>query len=216
MFLPRLFEDISPECRQLLDPSAPWLALSGLAGHIAALLEGRGKALICSPVPKGAIIGEQVYIGPDCIIESGVYIKGPAWIGRGCILRYGCYCRENVFAESGVLLGHASEIKNSWLMSGAEVPHFNYVGDSILGRKAHLGAGVILSNVRLDKKTILLKDGMEHIDTGLEKFGAIIGDRCEIGCNSVINPGSIIGTGSVLYPLSRWKGIMTEHTVYRD
>ena len=100
-------------------------------------------------------------------------------------------------------------------MAGAEVPHFNYVGDSVLGVKAHLGAGVILSNVRLDRKSIRISPAGGPVDTGLKKFGALIGDGCEIGCNSVINPGSVIGRESVLYPLSRWQGVMPERTVYK-
>ena len=138
----------------------------------------------------------------------------PAWIGPGCVLRQGLYIRENVLAEAGARMGHATEIKNSFLMGGAEAPHFNYVGDSVLGNKAHLGAGVILANVRLDRKNIRIFLSTGREDTGMKKLGAIIGDRAEVGCNSVLNPGSIIGRGSVLYPLSRWRGTMAENTVY--
>jgi NDP-sugar pyrophosphorylase family protein len=101
-------------------------------------------------------------------------------------------------------------------MPGAEVPHFNYVGDSILGSRAHLGAGVILSNVRLDKMTIRIHLGEQLMDSHLFKLGAIIGDGCQIGCNSVLNPGSVLGRGSVIYPLSNWKGILPEDSIYRD
>ena len=220
MILPRLFEDLSGEHRHIIPAGAPWLALRKLENYITSLL-AQYKPGIHSPLPPGAETGKDVYIGPGCTIEPGVYIKGPAWIGPGCVLRNGFYCRENVLVEGDAMLGHACEIKNSYLMKGAQVPHFNYVGDSILGAGAHLGAGVILANIRLDKKTIILKNvaavggAGSIIDTTLEKFGAIIGDNCEIGCNSVLNPGSIIGAGAVIYPLSVWKGIMAEDTVYK-
>lgn len=212
---PALFDLSTVEHRELIDLRQPWLAVKNLGEYIAALLAGPYKPGIHSPVPESAIIGRDVYLGPDCLVEPGVYIKGPVWIGPGCTLRQGLYCRENVLAEAGAFLGHACEIKNAFLMPGAEAPHFNYVGDSVLGVKAHLGAGVILSNVRLDKKSVRISLPGITVDTGLEKFGALIGDRCEIGCNSVINPGSVMGRGSLLYPLSRWAGVMPEGTVYK-
>ena len=209
--LPALFDLTDVQHRALFDDTLyPWEAIAKIEAYIEILLSGPYTPGIHSPVPKTAEFGPRVYLAPGCSVEPGVYIKGPAWIGPGCILRQGLYCKENVIAEAGCFLGHASELKNCFLLPGAEVPHFNYVGDSILGTRAHLGAGVILSNVRLDKRTVGIRLDGKSIDSGLSKFGAIIGDNCEIGCNSVLNPGSIIGRESIVYPLSLWSGVLPE------
>src|SRR5476649_378219 len=125
------------------------------------------------------VIGDQVFIGRDTVIEPGAYIKGPAWIGPNCQIRHGAYIRENVIVGAGSVIGNSSEIKNSLLFNGCQVPHFNYVGDSILGAKAHLGAGVIVSNLKLNGDVIALRVGDETVTTGLRKFGALIGDGAE-------------------------------------
>jgi bifunctional N-acetylglucosamine-1-phosphate-uridyltransferase/glucosamine-1-phosphate-acetyltransferase GlmU-like protein len=122
------------------------------------------------------------------------------------VIRSGAYLREGVIAGDGVMFGNSCEFKNCLLFDHAEVPHFNYVGDSILGYKAHLGAGVILSNVRLDRDTVIVDVDGERISSELRKFGAIVGDYSEIGCNSVLSPGSLIGRNCVLYPGSHWRG----------
>ena len=160
-------------------------------------------------------IGEQVYIGRDTLVESGAYIKGPAWIGPNCQIRHGAYIRENVIIGAGSVIGNSSEIKNSFLFNGCQVPHFNYVGDSILGAKAHLAAGVIVSNLKLNGDLITLRVGDEVISTGLRKFGALIGDGVEIGCNAVINPGSILGRHSLIYPGVSWRGILPENSIVK-
>jgi NDP-sugar pyrophosphorylase family protein len=130
-------------------------------------------------------------------------------------LRSGCYIRENVIVGNNCVLGNSCEFKNSIIFDNAEVPHFNYVGDSILGYKAHLGAGVILSNVRLDRGDVVVDDGKKTHTTGLRKFGAVIGDYAEIGCNSVINPGSLIGTRSIVYPLSSFGGVLPANSILK-
>jgi NDP-sugar pyrophosphorylase family protein len=135
-------------------------------------------------------------------------LKGPAWIGENCRVRSGCYVRENVIAGNGVVMGNSCEFKNCILFDEVQVPHFNYVGDSILGHHAHLGAGVILSNVRLDRGEIAVVAQERSIPTGLKKFGAIVGDRTEIGCNAVINPGSIIGRDCMIYPTVNFRGVL--------
>ena len=135
-------------------------------------------------------------------------IKGPAWIGEDCEIRNGCYIREHVLIGNGVVAGTASEFKNCLVFDGAQVPHYNYVGDSILGFKAHLGAGAILSNVKLDKSQILVTTPEGAVATGLRKFGAIVGDQAEVGCNSVLSPGSLIGKNAILYPGSQWRGVL--------
>jgi UDP-N-acetylglucosamine diphosphorylase / glucose-1-phosphate thymidylyltransferase / UDP-N-acetylgalactosamine diphosphorylase / glucosamine-1-phosphate N-acetyltransferase / galactosamine-1-phosphate N-acetyltransferase len=162
-------------------------------------------------------IGPDVFIGEGTVIEPGAMIKGPAWIGRNCEIRHGAYVRENVIVGDGAVLGNSCEFKNCLLFDEVQVPHFNYVGDSILGHRAHLGAGVILSNVRLDhaEVEVTLPNGT-RIGTGLKKFGAILGDHAEVGCNSVLNPGSIIGRHGLIYPLSQWSGILPEHTLARS
>jgi NDP-sugar pyrophosphorylase family protein len=161
-------------------------------------------------------IGEHVYIGEDTVIEPGAYIKGPAWIGPRCQIRHGAYIRENVIIGAGSVIGNSSEIKNSFLCKGCQVPHFNYVGDSILGAKVHLAAGVIVSNLKLNGDFITL--GLTHavVATGLRKFGALIGDGAEVGCNAVLNPGSILGRRSMIYPGVAWRGILPENSIAKS
>jgi UDP-N-acetylglucosamine diphosphorylase / glucose-1-phosphate thymidylyltransferase / UDP-N-acetylgalactosamine diphosphorylase / glucosamine-1-phosphate N-acetyltransferase / galactosamine-1-phosphate N-acetyltransferase len=161
-------------------------------------------------------IGEDVYIGRDTVIEPGAYIKGPAWIGDGCQIRHGAYIRENVIVGAGSVVGNSCEIKNSILFNGCQVPHFNYVGDSILGAKAHLAAGVIVSNLKLAGDEITLRVDGETISTGLRKFGALIGDHVDVGCNVVINPGSIIGRHSLIYPSIAWRGILPANSIAKS
>jgi len=159
------------------------------------------------------VIGEQVFIGRDTVVEPGVYIKGPAWIGPHCQIRHGAYIRENVIVGAGSVIGNSSEIKNSLLFNGCQVPHFNYVGDSILGAKVHLAAGVIVSNLKLNGEFITLRVGDAVLNTGLRKFGALIGDGAEVGCNVVINPGSILGRRSLIYPGVSWRGILPANSI---
>ena len=153
--LPELFDLERAEHAAIFDGLEwPWEAVGRIGGYLETLLSGPYPPGLHSAIPLGAVFGPDVYLGPGCIVEPGVFVKGPAWIGRGSVLRQGLYCRENILAEEGVTLGHACELKNCYLLPGAEVPHFNYVGDSILGSRAHLGAGVILSNLRLDKRRV--------------------------------------------------------------
>ena len=185
-----------------------WQAIARIAGYLAEQIPPGGcrtEALI-DPL---ASVGPEVILEEGVVVEAFAVIKGPAWIGRGSLVRSGAYVRENVIAGEGVTLGHSSEFKNCVLFDHCEVPHFNYVGDSLLGHKAHLGAGVILSNVRLDRANIRVRtpDGSKH-DTGLRKFGAIIGDHSEIGCNSVISPGSLLGRNTLVHPCTLWRGVL--------
>ncbi len=186
-----------------------WEALAQISRYLQFRLKpGINGRLIGKP-----FISNQVFIGEGTVIEHGAMIKGPAWIGAGCEVRNGCYIRENVIVGDGVVLGNSCELKNSIIFDEAQIPHFNYVGDSIVGYRGHLGAGVILSNVKLDHGEITVTDGKEIIPTGLKKFGAVIGDRAEIGCNSVLSPGSLIGRDSILYPGSQWRGICPARTI---
>jgi NDP-sugar pyrophosphorylase family protein len=163
-----------------------------------------------------SFIGELVFVGKGTVVEPGATIKGPAWIGENCSIRSGCYIRENVIVGDGVVLGNSCEFKNCIILNEADIPHFSYVGDSILGYQAHLGAGVILSNLRLDRKEISIRHAGTVIATGLRKFGAIVGDRVEIGCNSVSNPGSLIGRDSLIYPLTLFGGVLAENTILQN
>jgi len=161
-------------------------------------------------------IGEQVYIGPDTVIEPGAYIKGPAWIGPNCQIRHGAYIRENVIVGAGSVVGNSCEIKNSILFNNCQVPHFNYVGDSILGAKVHLAAGVIVSNLKLAGDVITIRVGEAVVSTGLRKFGALIGDGAEVGCNAVLNPGSVLGRHSLIYPGVAWRGILPANSIAKS
>lgn len=163
-----------------------------------------------------AFIGEQVFIGEGTVVEDGAMIKGPAIIGRNCQIRHNAYLREHVIIGDNCVVGNACELKNSVLFNDAGVPHFNYVGDSILGYKAHLGAGVKVSNVKLVAGNILVEVEGKPFDTGLRKFGALLGDHAEIGCNAVLNPGSIVGRGSVVYPNTNWRGVLPPNSIVKN
>ncbi len=187
-------------------------AWEGLA-KISTYLQFRLKPGIYGKLIGKPFISGAVYIGRGTIIEHGAMIKGPAWIGEGCEIRNGAYIRENVVVGNGVVLGNSCEFKNCLIFDEAQIPHYNYVGDSILGYKAHLGAGAILSNVRLDHAPISVVTSEESIATGLKKFGAVIGDRAEIGCNSVLSPGSIIGRDTIIYPGTSWRGVLPSNSI---
>jgi NDP-sugar pyrophosphorylase family protein len=213
-FSPSSFVSLDHTEHRVLFEAGPfvWDAL----GQIASYLKFRLKpAVLGTPIGK-PFISHAVFIGPGTTIEPGAVIKGPAWIGSNCEIRSGCYIRENVIVGDNCVLGNSCEFKNSIIFNDAQIPHFNYVGDSILGHASHLGAGVILSNVRLDRKEVLIplpEGGFQP--SGLRKFGAVIGDHAEIGCNSVINPGSLIGPGSLLYPGTQWRGILPANRVVK-
>lgn len=186
----------------------PWDILKLLDMYLSSRLEAVSGPKIRSFVPAGVHIEGDVFIDEACTVEDGAYVRGPAWIGRGCEIRSGCYIRGGVLVGEGAVLGHSSEFKHCIVLDHAQAPHFNYVGDSIMGHRAHIGAGVILSNFRLDGKNVPVRAlGSKHnIDSGLSKFGALIGDGCEVGCNTVLNPGTILGEKSVVMPLSSVAG----------
>ena len=163
-----------------------------------------------------AYIGEHVFLGKGTVVEDGAMIKGPAIIGAGCQIRHNAYIRENVIIGDNCVVGNSSEIKNSVLFNGACIPHFNYVGDSILGHKAHLGAGVKLSNFKVTPGNIIVESDGKKWDTGLRKFGALLGDDTEVGCNSVLNPGSVIGRRSVIYPNTNWRGCLASDRIVKN
>ncbi|NDC80008.1 MAG: UDP-N-acetylglucosamine diphosphorylase [Verrucomicrobia bacterium] len=179
-----------------------WEVLPRIGSYLQKnLKKGSQAKLIGHPV-----IGDDVFLGEGTIVEPGVYIRGPAWIGKNCEIRHGAYIRENVIAGDGCVLGNSCEFKNCVLLSGAHVSHFSYVGDSVVGREVNLGAGVILSNYRLDGQSIRVRVGGQVVETGLRKFGAMVGDRASIGCNAVLNPGSLVGKEAKILPGTIWRG----------
>lgn len=163
-----------------------------------------------------AYIGEQVFIGEGTLVEDGAMIKGPAIIGRNCQIRHNAYLREQVIIGDNCVVGNACEMKNVLLFNHAVAPHFNYLGDSIIGCHTHLGAGAKISNVKLVPGNVVLEVEGKRLDSGLRKFGALVGDRAEIGCNAVLNPGSIIGPGAVVYPNVNWRGVLPANRVAKN
>ncbi|ADE54075.1 UDP-N-acetylglucosamine diphosphorylase [Coraliomargarita akajimensis] len=186
---------------------APWEWLP----RIQSALAGFNFPKLEVELPAGLHIEGDVYIHPSVKLPPFGSITGPAYIGEGSELRPGVYVRGNVIAGAGCVLGNSCEFKNCLLLDGVQVPHFSYVGDSILGNQAHLGAGVICSNLRLDQANVqaTLFDGRKQ-DSGLRKFGAILGDQAEAGCNAVLNPGSILGKRALVMPSVAFRGTLNE------
>ncbi len=189
-----------------------WDALKRIEAYLAANLRP-GLHNRCEGV---AYVGERVFIGEGTVVEDGAMIKGPAIIGRNCQIRHNAYIRERVIIGDRCVVGNSSEVKNSILFNQAMAPHFNYIGDSILGWKAHLGAGVKVSNVKLGSGNVRVDMDGRPFDTGLRKFGALVGDQADIGCNAVLNPGSIIGRASVIYPNTNWRGVLAANTIVKN
>ena len=160
--------------------------------------------------------GENIWIAKSANIFPTAYIKGPVIIGENAEIRHCAFIRGNAIIGNNVVVGNSTELKNVILFNKVQVPHYNYVGDSILGYKAHMGAGSITSNVKSDKKLVNVKNGKETIETGLKKFGAMIGDNVEVGCGSVLNPGSIIGANTNIYPLSSVRGVVPANSIYKN
>jgi NDP-sugar pyrophosphorylase family protein len=213
MFKPAdLFDLTQTEHAALFDGcNFAWDALKKIEAYLASVPKQNPPKR--SP---GASIGGKVLIGEGTVVEPGALIKGPAIIGKNCQIRHNAYLRENVILGDGCVVGNSSELKNALLFNGCQVPHFNYVGDSILGYKAHLGAGVICSNLKsLPGNVTIMVDGAP-LDTGLRKFGALIGDGAEVGCNSVLNPGSILGRGAIIYPGVSWRGFLPANNIVKN
>jgi len=184
---------------ELLDTDEP--AWSALGRRLTDYLDGRREWEILIDLPPGVhLLGDRIAIAAGCRIEPGAVIIGPAVLDEGVQVRTGAYIRQNVVLGAGSLVGAHSEVKGSILLPGAKAPHQAYVGDSILGREVNLGAGTICSNVKNIGREISVSVGTEIIGTGLRKLGAILGDGCKTGCNTVFNPGVLMGPGSVTYP----------------
>lgn len=196
--------------RSLLEKATyPWEVLPQISEFIIEL----GNKLDESIYEKKA---ENVWIARNAKVAPSAYINGPAIIGEEAEIRHCAFIRGNAIVGNGAVVGNSTELKNVILFNKVQVPHYNYVGDSILGYKAHMGAGSITSNVKSDKKLVIVKNGEEKIETGLKKFGAMIGDSVEVGCGSVLNPGTVVGRNSNIYPLSSVRGVIKENSIYKN
>ena len=149
-------------------------------------------------------------------VAPTAYINGPAIIGKNAEVRHCAFIRGNALVGEGAVVGNSTELKNVILFDKVQVPHYNYVGDSILGYKSHMGAGSITSNVKSDKKLVVVKGKEVRMETGLKKFGAMLGDEVEVGCGSVLNPGTVVGSHTNIYPLSSVRGVVPSHSIYKN
>ncbi|MFR6022200.1 MAG: UDP-N-acetylglucosamine pyrophosphorylase [Clostridia bacterium] len=186
----------------------PWEVLPKIEEFIKEL----GNTLSSEEYEKR---GEDIWIAKTATIAPTAYIKGPAIIGKNAEIRHCAFIRGKAIVGEGAVVGNSTELKNVILFNKVQVPHYNYVGDSILGYKAHMGAGSITSNVKSDKKLVVVKNKEEKIETGLKKFGAMLGDNVEIGCGSVLNPGTVIGKNTNVYPLSSVRGVVPSNSIYK-
>lgn len=186
----------------------PWEVLSKIGGFIVAL----GNRL---PEERYEKRGDNVWIARSANVYPSACINGPAIIDEEAQIRHCAFIRGNAIVGKGAVVGNSTELKNVILFNKVQVPHYNYVGDSILGYKAHMGAGSITSNVKSDKTLVVVRAGEESLETGLKKFGAMVGDYVEVGCNSVLNPGTVIGKETNIYPTSMVRGFIPAGTIYK-
>lgn len=186
----------------------PWEALGKIKDFIMEL----GAKL---PEEKYEKRGEDVWVAKSAKVFPSAYINGPAIIDEDAEIRHCAFIRGSVIVGKGAVVGNSTELKNVVLFNKVQVPHYNYVGDSILGYKAHMGAGSITSNVKSDKTLVTVKFQEECLETGLKKFGAMLGDDVEVGCNSVLNPGTVVGKGTSIYPTSSVRGYVPENSIYK-
>ena len=186
----------------------PWEVLPKIHDFILEL----GSTL---PEEEYEKVGEDVWIARSANVFPSAYIHGPAIIGKNAEVRHCAFIRGNAIVGEGAVVGNSTELKNVILFNKVQVPHYNYVGDSVLGYKSHMGAGSICSNVKSDKKLVVVKNGEEKIETGLKKFGAMLGDHVEVGCGSVLNPGTVIGRNTNIYPLSPVRGCVPADSIYK-
>ena len=188
--------------------SYPWELLPKIGAYILEL----GSSL---PEDMYEKRGENIWIAKSAKVAPTAYINGPCIIDEDAEIRHCAFIRGNAIVGKGAVVGNSTELKNVILFNKVQVPHYNYVGDSILGFKAHMGAGSITSNVKSDKTLVVVKAGEETFETGLKKFGAMLGDQVEVGCNSVLNPGTVIGKNTNIYPTSMVRGVIAADSIYK-
>ena len=206
-----LYSDLSKTlAKELLESKTyPWEVLPCISEFIVKL----GNTLSEEEYEK---MGENVWIAKSAKVAPTAYINGPAIIGKDAEVRHCAFIRGNALVGEGAVVGNSTELKNVILFDKVQVPHYNYVGDSILGYKSHMGAGSITSNVKSDKKLVVVKGKEARIETGLKKFGAMLGDEVEVGCGSVLNPGPVVGSHTNIYPLSSVRGVVPSHSIYKN
>ena len=185
----------------------PWEALPGIKDMILKLSQTLGEDY--------TEVSPQVWVHKTAKVAPTAYLGGPCIIGANTEVRHCAFVRGSALVGENCVVGNSVELKNVILFDGVQVPHFNYVGDSILGYKAHMGAGSLTSNVKSDKTLVVVKNGDEKIETGLKKFGAMVGDFVEVGCNSVLNPGTVVGRNSNIYPTSCVRGVVPEGSIWK-
>ena len=206
-----LYSDLSKTlAKELLEGKTyPWEVLPCISEFIVKL----GNTLSEEEYEKK---GENVWIAKSAKVAPTAYINGPAIIGKDAEVRHCAFIRGNALVGEGAIVGNSTELKNVILFDKVQVPHYNYVGDSILGYKSHMGAGSITSNVKSDKKLVVVKGKEVRMETGLKKFGAMLGDEVEVGCGSVLNPGTVVGSHTNIYPLSSVRGVVPSHSIYKN
>ena len=187
----------------------PWEALAGLSDFIIEL----GNSLDPAEYEKR---GENIWVHKTAKVFDSAYLHGPVIVGKDAEVRHCAFIRGKAIVGEGAVVGNSTELKNVVLFNNVQVPHYNYVGDAVLGYKSHMGAGSICSNVKSDKKLVIVKDGEEKIETGLKKFGAMLADHVEVGCGSVLNPGTVIGRNTNIYPLSPVRGCVPANSIYKN
>ena len=208
------------KCKDLFEPSGiaiidslvfskeePWMVLKAIQSYIVSLIE--------KGIEGYTLLDKDVLVGQNVKIAKTATIVGPTIIGNNVEIRPGAYIRGSVIVGDECVVGNSSELKNAILMRHAQVPHYNYVGDSIVGNYAHMGAGSILSNLKSDGKNIVIHGEEEH-ETGLRKIGGFLGDHADIGCGSVLNPGTVIGKNTQVYPLSMLRGVFKENSIVKS
>ncbi len=207
--IPNLFDLSQTQAESLLMRfQYPWEALPHIKEFILAL----GPNL---PKDEYEEIKENVWVAKSAVVYPSAYLNGPIIIGANTEVRHGAFLRGSALVGENAVVGNSTELKNVILFNNVQVPHYNYVGDSILGYRSHMGAGSITSNVKSDKTLVTVNCQGEKIPTGLKKFGAILGDCVEVGCNSVLNPGSVVCPGSNVYPLSMVRGVVPPKSIYK-
>jgi NDP-sugar pyrophosphorylase family protein len=193
---------------------APWDWIKAIGPALTQIVWP--DSVHATPLPPGVHVEGRVWLHSSVKLPHQATLIGPAWIGAETEIRPGAFVRGNVIVGARCVLGNASEFKNCLLMDRVQVPHFSYVGDSILGNRAHLGAGAICSNLRLDQGQVIVRDADRNYETGLKKFGAILGDSAEVGCNAVLQPGSVLGKRALVMPLTPFGGVLPAAHIARS